>query len=49
MAGGGIKVATDGWGKSVIHNLADFLKLNQPDVRGFSAPNLWRMKQFSRR
>lgn len=40
------KVAAAEWGKAVIQELADCLKRVQPEVRGFSAPNLWRMKQF---
>lgn len=40
------KVAESGWGKSIVMELADWLLLNAPDVRGFSAQNLWRMKQF---
>jgi predicted nuclease of restriction endonuclease-like (RecB) superfamily len=34
------------WGKGVVENLASFLKEREPDLRGFSARNLWRMKQF---
>jgi predicted nuclease of restriction endonuclease-like (RecB) superfamily len=34
------------WGKSIVKNLADFLYLNIPNPLGFSAQNLWRMKQF---
>ncbi|HUJ08516.1 MAG TPA: PDDEXK nuclease domain-containing protein [Verrucomicrobiae bacterium] len=40
------KVATDGWGKSVVLQLAAYLKGVEPDLRGFSSPNLWRMQQF---
>lgn len=40
------KVETDGWGKAVVLQLADYLKRAEPDLRGFSSPNLWRMKQF---
>ncbi len=34
------------WGKGVVQNLADFIQANEPDLKGFSARNLWRMKQF---
>lgn len=34
------------WGNSVVSNLSDYLKRNEPNVSGFSAPNLWRMMQF---
>jgi hypothetical protein len=40
------KVAVSGWGKGVIRELADWLLANAPEARGFSAQNLWRMKQF---
>lgn len=41
-----IKVAESGWGKGVIKELATWLALQSPDLKGFSASNLWRMKQF---
>jgi predicted nuclease of restriction endonuclease-like (RecB) superfamily len=34
------------WGRSVVENLAKDLKAEFPRVGGFSAPNLWRIKQF---
>lgn len=40
------KVESSEWGKSVVDNLADYIKLTQPDIKGFSNKNLWRMKQF---
>jgi predicted nuclease of restriction endonuclease-like (RecB) superfamily len=40
------KVENDGWGKAVVEELAGYLERTQPDVRGFSASNIWRMKQF---
>ena len=40
------KVQDDSWGKNVVQNLSDFLKDSYPDLKGFSAQNLWRMKQF---
>ncbi len=40
------KVNQSEWGESVIKNLADYLKKTEPDMKGFSTPNLWRMKQF---
>ncbi len=42
----GKKTTTDGWGKQTVKSLAEFLANNYPDARGFSAQNLWRMKQF---
>lgn len=35
-----------GWGKSVVENLAKDLKLEFPDIKGFSERNLWNMRQF---
>ena len=35
-----------GWGKSVVKEFADFLKQVYPSASGFSAQNIWRMKQF---
>lgn len=40
------KVTESGWGKGVVVELAAWLSVNAPEVRGFSAQNLWRMKQF---
>jgi predicted nuclease of restriction endonuclease-like (RecB) superfamily len=40
------KQKTLGWGKSVVQNLAKDLQLEFPGMRGFSADNLWRMRQF---
>jgi len=40
------KVSESGWGKGVVSELAAWLLVNAPDVKGFSASNLWRMMQF---
>ncbi len=40
------KIEDSGWGKSTISELADYLKTRQPSLQGFSASNLWRMRQF---
>jgi predicted nuclease of restriction endonuclease-like (RecB) superfamily len=40
------KVAQEKWGKNVVEELAKFLQLREPSIKGFSARNLWRMKQF---
>ena len=34
------------WGRSVVQNLAKDLQLDFPGVSGFSAPNLYKMRQF---
>ena len=36
----------DQWGRSVVVKLAEFITHNEPDLKGFEARNLWRMKQF---
>ena len=40
------KIAADGWGKNTVVALAGFIGRNEPGARGFSAQNLWRMRQF---
>ena len=40
------KTEQSGWGKSTVQDFADFLKNTYPSASGFSAQNLWRMKQF---
>jgi predicted nuclease of restriction endonuclease-like (RecB) superfamily len=34
------------WGKGIVKNLSDYILEKIPDSSGFSAQNLWRMKQF---
>ncbi len=41
-----IKVSKSGWGKGVVENLSDYLRRTEPGIKGFSAQNIWRMKQF---
>lgn len=40
------KVASAGWGKGTVQELARYIARNQPAAKGFSARNLWRMLQF---
>lgn len=40
------KANNDGWGKGVVQDFANFLKQAYPTACGFSAQNIWRMKQF---
>lgn len=40
------KQQTAGWGEAVVECLAADLRAAFPDMRGFSADNLWRMRQF---
>ncbi len=34
------------WGESVVIELAKYIQQNEPEIKGFSDKNLWRMKQF---
>ena len=40
------KIAAEGWGKSTVGTLAEYIQQRQPGRTGFSASNLWRMRQF---
>ena len=40
------KVDAGNWGKSVVEELSVYIKKNEPNIKGFSASNIWRMKQF---
>jgi predicted nuclease of restriction endonuclease-like (RecB) superfamily len=40
------QVTANLWGKSVVQELAKFIQTKEPNVKGFSAQNIWRMKQF---
>ncbi|MFH1223941.1 MAG: PDDEXK nuclease domain-containing protein [Pseudomonadota bacterium] len=40
------KISSSEWGKSVIQNLADYIKEELPMATGFSVQNIWRMKSF---
>ena len=40
------KIEQEGWGQGTVSELADFLSTRSPGIRGFSASNLWRMRQF---
>ena len=40
------RVAADGWGESTVEALAEYIRKRQPNARGFSKRNLWRMRQF---
>lgn len=40
------KVKTNGWGKSVVNDFADFIQNRYIGIQGFSASNIWRMRQF---
>jgi predicted nuclease of restriction endonuclease-like (RecB) superfamily len=42
-----LKVAEQGWGQGTVKDLAKWLAEREPNLRGFSAQNLWRMRQFN--
>ncbi len=40
------KTAEEGWGQGTVEELAETIRQRHPTMRGFSAQNLWRMRQF---
>lgn len=40
------RITTDGWGRGTVGLLSSYLSSRMPSARGFSASNLWRMRQF---
>ena len=40
------KIEHSEWGDSVVAELANFIKTQEPEIKGFSDKNIWRMKQF---
>jgi predicted nuclease of restriction endonuclease-like (RecB) superfamily len=40
------KTAEEGWGKGTVETLAETIQKRYPGMTGYSASNLWRMKQF---
>lgn len=40
------RIAGAGWGQGTVEALAEHIRRQQPNARGFSASNLWRMMQF---
>lgn len=40
------KIEQSEWGDSVVTELAHFILTQEPEVKGFSDKNIWRMKQF---
>lgn len=40
------KIEQSEWGDSVVTELASFIQTHEPDLKGFSDKNIWRMKQF---
>ena len=40
------KTISENWGMGVVEDLAKYIKTQEPTLKGFTARNLWRMKQF---
>jgi len=40
------KIRSSEWGKSIVENLSEYIKVTEPEIKGFSHQNIWRMKQF---
>ncbi len=40
------RIKTDGWAKGTVEQLAIYIARSESGLRGFSAQNLWRMRQF---
>jgi predicted nuclease of restriction endonuclease-like (RecB) superfamily len=40
------KIEQSEWGDSVVTVLANFIQTQEPEIKGFSDKNIWRMKQF---
>jgi predicted nuclease of restriction endonuclease-like (RecB) superfamily len=40
------KIARDGWGQGTVSALSEYIRKRQPNARGFSSQNLWRMRQL---
>lgn len=40
------KIEQSEWGDSVVPELAKYIQQKEPEIKGFSDKNIWRMKQF---
>lgn len=40
------KTENDGWGKSTVKKLSEYIAQHNPNASGFSDQNIWRMKRF---
>ena len=40
------KVKNSGWGKTVVKDFSEFIQSHYKGIQGFSASNIWRMRQF---
>lgn len=40
------KIEQSDWGASVVTELSNYIQIYEPEIKGFSDKNIWRMKQF---
>lgn len=40
------KVSSEQWGQGVVDALSEYIVQKEPEIKGFSARNIWRMRQF---
>lgn len=40
------RIQAEGWGQGTVKELAAWIQAQEPGIRGYSASNLWRMRQF---
>ena len=40
------KVKNSGWGKAIVKEFSEYIQSNFTGIQGFSASNIWRMRQF---
>ena len=40
------KLKSNAWGKSIVQEFANYVQSKYVGIKGFSAQNIWRMKQF---
>ncbi|TNE78463.1 MAG: DUF1016 family protein [Bacteroidetes bacterium] len=41
-----LKIEQSEWGDGVVTEMANYIQAKEPDIKGFSDKNIWRMKQF---
>jgi predicted nuclease of restriction endonuclease-like (RecB) superfamily len=40
------KIKNSNWGDNVIDSLSEYIKMNEPEIKGFNRRNLYRMREF---
>ena len=41
-----VKTKQEGWGRSTVKKLSQYILSKEPGIHGYSGQNIWRMKQF---